>query len=100
LAFQSSLLYTILGEVECTSGTASVEGKLAYTAQNPCIFPGTVRDNILFGKPFEAEWYVTVVEACALTKDFDLLPYGDSTLVADKGVTLSGGQKSRVSLAR
>jgi len=100
LLFKSTLLSTILKETCLSSGTVHVEGSIAYTAQSPSLFPATVRENILFGKPMEFEWYSKVVEACALDHDFRLLPFGDETVVADKGVTLSGGQKARISLAR
>ncbi len=46
------------------------------------------------------DWYGRVLEACALLPDLQLLPYGDLTLVGDRGVTLSGGQKARINLAR
>jgi len=94
------LINTILKEIEPTSGALEVNGSLAYAAQSPCIFPGTIRDNIVFGKPFDIKWYNEVIGACALLQDFDLLPHGDKTLAADKGSTLSGGQKARISLAR
>jgi len=93
-------MLTILGETFVTSGHVNIQGNIAYTAQNPCLFSGTVRENILFGAPWNAEWYDRVVFACALERDFQLLPFGDMTLVADRGVTLSGGQKARISLAR
>jgi len=89
-----------LGDTNITSGTVLVRGSIGYAAQTPCLFSGSVRDNILFGKPWDPDWYDTVVEACALTRDFELLPFRDMTLVADKGIILSGGQKARISLAR
>ena len=61
---------------------------------------GTVRDNILFGLPFEAAWYDRVVKACALDRDFALFPNGDETSIGERGVTLSGGQRARVRYAR
>jgi len=100
VSFQSTLLHTILGENEVTSGVMEVEGRIAFTSQNPILFPGSVRENIIFGRVFSPTLYDSVVKACALVKDFELLPFGDASLVGDKGVTLSGGQKSRISLAR
>ena len=61
---------------------------------------GSVRENILFGHPYNKKKYMRVVEACALEHDFATWPYGDRTLVGEKGVALSGGQKARVTLAR
>ena len=64
------------------------------------MFGGSVRANILFGEQFEATRYWEVVEACALSHDFAHWEYGDLTLVGERGVVLSGGQKARVALAR
>jgi len=43
---------------------------------------------------------VNTVKACQLERDFEKFEFGDKTLVGDKGIMLSGGQKARVSLAR
>jgi ABC-type multidrug transport system ATPase subunit len=60
----------------------------------------TVRDNITFGNQWDPEFYVETVKACALVDDLAQLPNGDQTPVGDKGITLSGGQKARLTLAR
>jgi ATP-binding cassette subfamily C (CFTR/MRP) protein 4 len=62
--------------------------RIAYLSQHPWILSGTVRDNILFGETYEAEWFNQVVKACALEKDFALLPEGDETVIGERGVTL------------
>jgi energy-coupling factor transporter ATP-binding protein EcfA2 len=54
----------------------------------------------LFGSPFDLSRYAAVLEACALLDDLDNLPSRDWTLVGERGVSLSGGQKARVALAR
>ena len=59
-----------------------------------------MRDNILFGKPYDAYKYRKVIKCCALEHDMTQWPSGDKTLVGEKGVALSGGQKARVTLAR
>ena len=82
------------------SGRVDVKGAVGYAAQEPWLFSGSVKDNIVFGKPFVEEWYDKVVDACALRRDLELLPYGDKTLIGDRGSTLSGGQKARITLAR
>lgn len=64
------------------------------------MFAGSVRQNILFGKEMNASWYEEVVTACALKRDMELFPFGDQTLVGDRGASLSGGQKARITLAR
>lgn len=61
---------------------------------------GTLRDNILFGKPFDEPKYKQVLSACGLLDDFAVFPHGDLTGVGEGGVTLSGGQRTRVALAR
>ena len=75
-------------------------GNLGYAAQEPWVFSGTLKDNILFGRPYEEEWYYDVLKACSLDEDIDRFPHRDQTLVGERGVTLSGGQKARVTLAR
>ncbi|CAL1598298.1 unnamed protein product [Knipowitschia caucasica] len=99
-AGKSSLLSSILGELPRHKGVMKVEGQLTYASQQPWVFPGTIRSNILFGKELIPQKYERVLRACALKKDMDLLPEGDLTLIGDKGATLSGGQKARVNLAR
>ncbi|KAK9475108.1 P-loop containing nucleoside triphosphate hydrolase protein [Dipodascopsis tothii] len=97
---KSALLQALLGDIVKVRGDVFVRGHVAYCAQNPWIMNGTVKDNILFGKRFDAEFYQQTVAACALVDDFAVLPDGDETVVGEKGITLSGGQKARVSLAR
>ena len=98
--FQSSLLKAILDEIPITHGQLFVNGDISYASQEPWLFPGTIRSNILFGQPFEMEKYNQVVKICALDKDFHQLPHGDGTYIGDKGGGLSGGQCARVNLAR
>ncbi|ETV79145.1 hypothetical protein H257_07232 [Aphanomyces astaci] len=97
---KSSLCAALLGEMRKLAGTVFVGGEVAYFAQQSWIQNATIRDNILFGKPFDAAKYARVVEACALTKDMAGLPAGDHTEIGQKGINLSGGQKARISLAR
>ncbi|XP_028427666.1 ATP-binding cassette sub-family C member 4 [Perca flavescens] len=99
-AGKSSLLSTILRELPHEKGVLTVKGQLTYAAQQPWVFPGTIRSNILFGKEFNAQKYERVIRACALKRDMELLPDGDLTIIGDRGATLSGGQKARVNLAR
>uniref|UniRef100_A0A8K9VAV5 Multidrug resistance-associated protein 4 n=1 Tax=Oncorhynchus mykiss TaxID=8022 RepID=A0A8K9VAV5_ONCMY len=96
-AGKSSLLSTILGELTPDKGVVKFKGELTYASQQPWIFPGTIRSNILFGKALHPQKYERVLRACALKR---LLPDGDLEVIGDRGATLSGGQKARVSLAR
>ncbi|XP_074520424.1 ATP-binding cassette sub-family C member 4 [Halichoeres trimaculatus] len=99
-AGKSSLLSSILGELPDEKGVLKVRGQITYAAQQPWVFPGTIRSNILFGKELNQQKYERVIRACALKRDMELLPAGDLTLIGDRGATLSGGQKARVNLAR
>ncbi|NXT80894.1 MRP4 protein, partial [Zapornia atra] len=99
-AGKSSLLSAVLGELPKDKGLLTVNGRVAYVSQQPWVFSGTVRSNILFDKEYEKEKYEKVLKVCALKKDLELLSDGDLTVIGDRGATLSGGQKARVNLAR
>ena len=86
--------------MKLTSGKSNINGRVAIVSQQSWIFNGTVRENILMGSDLDNEWYSSVVEICALTRDLQLLENGDLTEVGERGITLSGGQKQRISLAR
>jgi len=77
-----------------------VQGKVAYAPQEAWIFSGTIRENILCGSQYNEQRYRQVVEAAALERDLTLLPKGDQTVMGERGISLSGGQKARVNLAR
>eukprot|EP00053_Salpingoeca_punica_P008395 m.75471 g.75471 ORF g.75471 m.75471 type:complete len:1454 (-) comp14582_c0_seq1:396-4757(-) len=97
---KSTLLMALLNEMVPASGTVTVTGTVAYASQEPWIISGTIRDNILFGTPYDAERYNRAVAACQLLQDIQGFEQGDSTVVGERGITLSGGQKARLSLAR
>ncbi|XP_020706768.2 probable multidrug resistance-associated protein lethal(2)03659 [Athalia rosae] len=97
---KSSLLHTILQEMPLTSGTIKAQGSLTYASQEPWLFAGSVRQNILFGRKMDTRRYDHVVKVCQLQTDFTLFPYGDKTVVGERGVSLSGGQRARINLAR
>ncbi|XP_058750304.1 ABC transporter C family member 8-like [Vicia villosa] len=99
-AGKSSLLYAILGEIPKISGTVNVGGTLAYVSQSAWIQSGTVRDNILFGKPMDKTRYEKAIKACALDKDINDFSHGDLTEIGQRGINMSGGQKQRIQLAR
>ncbi|KAJ3204828.1 hypothetical protein HK099_001015 [Clydaea vesicula] len=73
---------------------------VAYVAQSAWMLNSTIRDNILFGQPYEEKRYYQVLEACALKKDLESLEAGDMTEIGEKGINISGGQKQRISIAR
>ena len=65
-AGKSTLLQCLLGELQPVGGSVEVSGSLSYASQEAWVFSGTLRDNILFGQPYEQDWYNFVVEVCAL----------------------------------
>lgn len=97
---KSGLCSSIIGDRVASRGTVTVRGSIAYAAQQAWIQNATMKDNILFGRPFNEELYQKVLGACALLPDLEVLPAGDMTEIGEKGVNLSGGQKQRVALAR
>ncbi|GAA5843446.1 hypothetical protein JCM11251_001410 [Rhodosporidiobolus azoricus] len=97
---KTSLLLGLLGELEIVSGTAELPSSVSYAAQQPWLESLSVKDNILFGYAFDTKRYKAVLRACALEPDLSTLPQGDQTFVGERGVSLSGGQKARLALAR
>jgi ATP-binding cassette subfamily C (CFTR/MRP) protein 4 len=98
---KSALLQAIVGELPVASGSLDRSCEtIGYAAQDPWIMDGTVQANIVMGLDFDQEWYNQVVNACALAQDFSQFQNGDMTIVGDRGVQCSGGQRSRIGLAR
>lgn len=116
---KSLMLAAILGEVDILDGSISVPraptqrhdmkankenwiipGAIAFVAQIPWIENATVKDNILFGLPYDAYRYNKTIEVCALTKDIEMFSDGENTEIGANGINLSGGQKWRITLAR
>ncbi|RYO99624.1 hypothetical protein DL764_006765 [Monosporascus ibericus] len=97
---KSSLLQSVLGDLWKLEGEVNVNGTVAYVAQQPWIMNATVKENIIFGHRYDSNFYEKAVAACALLDDFVQLPDGDETVVGERGISLSGGQKARVALAR
>lgn len=102
------MIASLLGETYCLSGRAILPRKplsnriiggsasgVAYVSQTPWLQNMSIRDNILFGLPYDEERYNKVLYMAALTRDLEILEYGDSTEVGEKGISLSGGQKQR-----
>lgn len=105
---KSSLLSAIIGQLDAVDAhnpftkAAPIElgGTIAYCSQNPWIMNASVKDNILFGFRYDEDYYNKTIDACELLPDLNVLPDGDATQVGEKGITLSGGQKARLALAR
>ncbi|WWC92185.1 uncharacterized protein L201_007139 [Kwoniella dendrophila CBS 6074] len=109
---KTAVLIALLGEMELLNGQSylpknttqvndeGLRNSVAYAAQTPWLQQKSIKDNILFGENFDEDRYEMVLEACALNPDLDMLEDGDQTEIGAKGVSLSGGQKARVALAR
>ncbi|KAJ7751710.1 hypothetical protein B0H16DRAFT_824510 [Mycena metata] len=109
---KTALLLALMGEMTLLPGGRIIMSKnntvdehgnmqgIAYAAQSPWLRHQSIKDNILFGSPLDQERYDTVVECCALEPDFGMLEDGDATEIGENGISLSGGQKARVALAR
>lgn len=92
-AGKSSLLLAILGEVPVVSGSLCLKHgvSISYAEQEPLIVTGTIQDNITFGSELDPDWYLQVVQACALDEDIRQMPSGDQTKLGEMGHNLSGG---------
>ncbi|QRV82925.1 ABC transporter transmembrane region [Ceratobasidium sp. AG-Ba] len=97
---KSSLLLGMLGEMPQTKGKVVFGGRTAYCAQSAWIQNATLRDNVVFGRPWDEERYWASIRDASLEVDLELLPDGDLTEIGEKGINLSGGQKQRVNIAR
>lgn len=73
---------------------------ISYAAQTPWLQHRSIKENILFGHPYDERRYNEVVECCALLPDLHTLEDGDMTEIGARGVSLSGGQKARCSQLR
>ncbi|KAM3143255.1 hypothetical protein pb186bvf_004587 [Paramecium bursaria] len=100
---KSSLLQCLLGEMlydDQNQPEICINGRIAYVSQKPWIQNSTLKENILFGNEFDQEKYDAVLRYSCLIDDLNILMQGDQTMIGEKGINLSGGQKARVSLAR
>ncbi|ORX97979.1 P-loop containing nucleoside triphosphate hydrolase protein [Basidiobolus meristosporus CBS 931.73] len=99
-AGKSSLLLALMGQITKTSGTVAVYGSIAYVPFDSWLLNASLRDNIIFGSPYDPEKYKKIIRVCALAKDLDQLSNGDETEIGEHGFNLTLAQRHRVSLAR
>jgi ATP-binding cassette subfamily C (CFTR/MRP) protein 4 len=97
---KSSLLMAILNEMDKHEGKIDIKGTVSFVSQEPWIFPSSIKQNILFGKKYDKERFKLVLKLSCLDKDIKTMSHKENTLVGEKGISLSGGQRARVSLAR
>ncbi|KAJ5145254.1 hypothetical protein N7448_002646 [Penicillium atrosanguineum] len=97
---KSSLLSALAGDMRVTDGKVRMSTSRSFCPQYAWIQNASVRNNVLFGKDYDEKWYNEVIDACALVPDFEILPNGDQTEIGERGITVSGGQKQRLNIAR
>ncbi|KAG6133513.1 hypothetical protein E4U38_002770 [Claviceps purpurea] len=97
---KSSLLAALAGDMRKTNGDVVYGASRAFCPQYAWIQNTTLQNNITFGKEMDRDLYREVVRACALEADVDMLPNGDQTEIGERGITISGGQKQRLNIAR
>lgn len=97
---KTALLRALSGDLSILNGSVTIKGALAYCSQDAWLQNLSLKDNILFGQSYDEKWYARVVESCQLVDDIKQMPEGDKTEVGERGISLSGGQKARVALAR
>ncbi|KAL3478275.1 P-loop containing nucleoside triphosphate hydrolase protein [Aspergillus californicus] len=118
---KSLLLASILGECDVLAGSVAVprappqsrrfdqlatranwilDTAIAYVAQNPWMENASIRENILFGLPYDRQRYRKTLFASGLEKDMAALTDGDQTDIGANGINLSGGQRWRITFAR
>ena len=97
---KTSLLESVLGNLWKINGEVTVCGSTAYVPQQAWVMNASVKENILFGHRWDPAFYEQTINACALGDDLKSLPDGDETEVGERGISLSGGQKARLTLAR
>lgn len=77
-----------------------MKGTVAYVEQEPFIISASVKENILMGKKYNKELLDKALEASQLVRDLANMKNGADTVIGERGINVSGGQKARISLAR
>lgn len=99
-AGKTSLLMMIMGELEPSEGKIKHSGRISFCPQFSWIMPGTIKENIIFGVSYDEYRYRSVIKACQLEEDISKFAEKDNIILGEGGITLSGGQRARISLAR
>ncbi|KAF3061093.1 Multidrug resistance-associated protein 1 [Daldinia childiae] len=101
---KTALVCTLLGETPSVGTIAVSSKRIGYCSQLPWLPNGTIKQVITgfedCSSIADGRWYETVIATCCLSKDIEMLPSGDETIVGSRGANLSGGQRQRLALAR
>ena len=93
--------YTLLGKDIRDWNLEAARSKMALVSQNVFLFPDTIMENVAYGKPGATK--EEIINACKLARIHDFitsLPDGYDSIVGERGILLSGGEKQRISIAR
>lgn len=102
-AGKTSFILSLLSELsfhENENFVFSVNPSISLVLQKPWIRNDTMRENILFGLDFDEDRYQRVLRLSCLDEDLHHFAQGDQTIIGDKGVNVSGGQRARIAIAR
>lgn len=88
---KTSLLYSIMHEMEVMKGKLNVAGSISYVEQEPFIYSASIKDNILFGNPYDKERLNDAIKYSQMTRDIELFGKGVDTVIGERGTNISGG---------
>jgi ATP-binding cassette subfamily C (CFTR/MRP) protein 4 len=97
---KTTILHAIMNETKHCKGEQNVKGTIAYVEQEPFIISGSIKDNILLGKIYNEEMFEKALKTSQLIHDISQFQKGADTVIGERGINISGGQKARISLAR
>ena len=78
----------------------SVRARIGFVSQDPFLFYGTIKDNVSYARKASDEEIYRALDMAGASEFVSDLPHGLETMVGDRGVMLSGGQRARISLSR
>lgn len=88
---KTTLLNSIMEETKLKSGELTIKGTVAYVEQEPFIYSGTIKENILIGKVYDDKLFQHALQASQLIKDVENLKKGADTIIGERGINVSGG---------
>lgn len=100
---KTSLLYALLGEIQPKDDSTKIlfsSDSIGYCPQKPFIQTKTVKENIAFYEPLDEGRLQKSIEMASLEEDLKLFANGVDSVLAEAGANISGGQKTRINLAR